>query len=64
MRGNRTGAIYLALSEQNSLYGPQIQTIVLVSGSGDSFNIGHKASYQSIWLDDFDGEITLRNKNA
>jgi hypothetical protein len=63
MRGLRTGTIYLAILKRNSVYGPQIHTIVMAVGNS-LHKVGDRAIYSSEWLEDFHGEITLRNRNA
>lgn len=62
MRGIKTGTIYLALSQRNTVYGPQTKAIVIHSNKIDQ-KVGDTAYYSSDLFEDFNGEILLRNKD-
>lgn len=64
MRGLRTGTIYLAMSQRGSVYGPQVQTVVMATSHNNNQNFGERAVYSLEWLEDFHGEVIIRNKNA
>lgn len=60
MKGKNTGTIYLATESIATMYGMEYRTIVLDPKTQDQ-KVGEVNRYLLNLLEDFDGEVTLRN---